>query len=239
MVRVVVWIKHKELREHLCCQLKNKIGRSAGVIPVEDAEGFRKISGAKGEKQYPGILIVDIDDDGGCGIDLAGQMQDRYRNMKVIFIAQSALSVTEIFRASPSNFFLKPVKTERLVSAVEKLIEEIEQEDRNYFVVTFKGCVFQVRTRDILYFESQKRTVTLHCRDEKWVVYRKLDEIQAEMPDYFVRCHQSYLVNMHAVAGMKAFKLELDQGKQLPVSRPRYRQAKSLYLDFLGENIAI
>lgn len=64
-----------------------------------------------------------------------------------------------------------------------------------------------------------------------WIKHKELQE--------HVRCRQSYLVNMHAVAGMKAFKLELDQGKQLPVSRPRYRQAKSLYLDFLGANIAI
>ena len=239
MVRVVVWIRQEELREHLCRELKQTLGRAASVIPVEDAEGFRNAAGERGMKKYPGILIVDIDGDGGCGIDLAGQVQETCGNMKVIFLAQSAFSVTEIFRANPSNFFLKPVNTGRLVTAVGKLIGQLEQEDRNYFVVTFKGCVFQVKTMDILYFESQKRTVVLHCREEKWVVYRKLDDIQDEMPEYFVRCHQSYLVNMHAITGIKAFKLELDQGKQLPVSRPRYRETKSVYLDFLGVNIAI
>lgn len=245
MVIIGIWMKQKEFAARLCSQLAGALGREAAVILLESSgrlpgEDLSHLAAEDDEdRRTPDILIMDVDDAGGKGIELAGRRQKSRKNMRIIFLAQSPSAVTEIFKARPSDFFLKPVKTEEIILSVKKIIHELEKEDRNYFVITFKGCVFQIKTKDILYFESQKRTVILHCREEEWVVYRRLDEIQARMPDYFVRCHQSYLVNMNEIVELKAFRLELPQGRVLPISRPRYRQTRAAYLDFLGANIAI
>ena len=66
------------------------------------------------------------------------------------------------------------------------------------------------------------------------MTYRKLDDVHKELPDYFLRCHQSYLVNMKHIACMRQLRLELDDGRIIPVSRPRYQEAKERFLAFLG-----
>ena len=48
-----------------------------------------------------------------------------------------------------------------------------------------------------------------------------MTEITDRLPDYFVRCHQSYTVNINAIQSYNSCSIELDGEKQIPVSRSR------------------
>lgn len=187
------------------------------------------------ERNVADILLMDIEVDGVNGIDVVEELQRRYGGLKVIFITGYVDYSTEIFRVNPSNFLIKPIEKDKLREAVIKAICELEEEDKDCFVVTSKGNVFKLRARDILYFESEKRTVILHSRYDSWTIYRKLDEVQKELPDYFLRCHQSYLVNMNEIKSLKPLKVELYEGEEVPISRPKYKEAKERFLNFIGQ----
>lgn len=71
-------------------------------------------------------------------------------------------------------------------------------------------AVIQLPYQDILFVESQNAKCILHCRDgQTHVVYKTLNTVEGELGDRrFLRCHQSFLVNMDEILSVdQAFHL--------------------------------
>ena len=230
MVKIVVCEEKGEICRQLA-KMKESSGRpAAGIISCTDAQAM--MEAVRTDSVHQIILLIDLKTAGSSGISAAGMIQRQKTGIKVIFVADREESVMDIFQLNPSGFLLRPLRTKELLNLLDKALQELDEEDRDYFVVTFKGQIYRIRDRDILYFESQKRKVILHGREESWTVYSKLDEIQGQMPGYFLRCHQSYLVNMDAVKEIGNLRLMLVNGKTIPVSRPKFASVKSAYEEY-------
>ena len=234
LTRITICDDSQELCKHLKKVLEERYGRDICVTVYNKLQDLEADYEPGKECSPADILIMDMDMNGVNGIDVVAGIQERFSLVKVIFITDHIEFSTEIFRVNPNNFLLKPIKAETLLEAVERARRQIAEEENECFVVTFKGTVFKIKTRDIMYFESEKRTVILHGRNESWTIYRKLDEVQEAVPDYFLRCHQSYLVNMNEIRSLKPLCLEMNQGDVIPVSRPKYKETKERFLQFLG-----
>lgn len=236
MMKIGICDDNTELCNYLKEQLQEEYGSEIAVTTYFTTKELMADYEKGRDRNIADILLMDIDVNGTNGIDVAKGLQERFSGLKVIFITGHIDYSTEIFRASPSNFLVKPIDRGRLVEAVGKAMEQLESEERECFIVTFKGNVFKIKARDILYFESEKRTVILHARHDNWTIYRKLDDVQEELPDYFLRCHQSYLVNMNEIKSLKPLRLELYQGAEIPVSRPKYKETKDRFLEYIGQS---
>ncbi len=235
MIRIAICCDWTEFSSRVKEMLEEYYGREVSVIIYRDLQELEEDYEIGNERNIADILLMDIDKDGVEGINAVARLQERFACLKVIFITAQAELSTEIFRVNPSNFLLKPIDDEKLLDAIERAVKQTKEEEEECFLVTFKGAVFKIRFRDILYFESEKRTVILHGRKESWTIYRKLDEVQEQVPDYFVRCHQSYLVNLRQVESLKPLCMELIQGDTVPVSRPKYKDTKVRFMEYWGQ----
>ena len=79
------------------------------------------------------------------------------------------------------------------------------------------------------------RQEAVEIKEEDIRVNMKLSDLEERLPEYFVRVHQSYLVNMKQIRVFSAKGVELVDRRVIPVSRPRYAKAKDIFLQFLGE----
>lgn len=236
MIRIAICDNQTEYCALVEKQLLDEFGTSISVTAYGSAEELIEDYSLGKGRNIADILLINMELGERSGIDAARKLQEKYKNLKVIFMAQKVEAAEEIFRANPSDFLLKPIKKKKLLEAVSKVIRQVEDEDDAYFVVAFKGNIFKLKARDILFFESEKRTAILHGRKERWTLYRKLDDIQKELPDYFLRCHQSYLVNMNEIKSLKPLCVELYEGDIIPISRPKYKETREKFLDFLGKS---
>ena len=73
-------------------------------------------------------------------------------------------------------------------------------EERRYFHYT-----------QILYLEAREKKLILHSGQEELSFYGSLREMEKVLPEYFVRCHRSYIVNF-----MHISRLDLSQDNLLP-----------------------
>lgn len=235
MIRIAICDNQAEFCVLIEKQLKEEYGTGISVTAYGSAEELQADYDMGKGWNIADILLISIELGGRNGIDSAQILQQRYKNLKVIFMAYKVDCAEGIFRVEPSDFLLKPFRKKKLLEAVSRVIRQVEEEDNAYFVVAFKGNIFKIKARDILYFESEKRTAILHGRKEQWTLYRKLDDIQKDLPDYFLRCHQSYLVNMNEIKSLKPLRVELYQGDIVPISRPKYKETREKFLEFLGK----
>lgn len=234
MVKIGICCKSKELYVILENQILNSYREQVRLFWYEDIEGRLQSGCDKVPCRIEELLLVHIEENAEKQLKAAEKLQLCFPYLKLIFLSDTINNITKIFCTHPSNFLVLPVSKEKLTRSLDRAIKQIEEEDKSCFAVSFKSNIFRIRVREILYFESTKRTVTLHSREESWVVYRKLNDIQKQMPDYFVRSHQSYLVNMNEVDRMHSLVIELKNGERLPISRPKCQEVKERFREFCG-----
>ena len=235
MYRVFICDDNYDLCVALKKQLKERYGDELLVSTFENTEALLwEVEEHSKGKNVPDIVLMDIDVNGTNGITFVEKLLQKYSSIKVIFITGHIDFATEIFKVDPSYFLVKPIEPARLEIAMNKVMLQIEEKKDDWFLVNFKGKVHKVNLEDIIFVESKQRTAILHTRKGEYTVYKKLDDMESELPDYFLRCHQSYLVNMNEIGNIQTQQVELLDGTLIPVSRNKYKQTKDKFMEYIG-----
>lgn len=233
MNKIIICDENMHICEHISMILKIHYGAEISVKQCNKPEELiqNDCFGCKCGR----ILIISVEAGNGKGIEYALKLQALYVDLKVIFLSDKVYSITDIFEARPSSFLLKPVDAGKLLTAVENAMADLRKNREDYLGVLFENQIIKVDAQDIIYCESEKRIITVHTRENSWKMYKKLDDIQRELPDYFLRIHKSYLINMNYITGMQQLSVTLLQGQNIPISRSRFTEVNEAYNRFVGE----
>ena len=107
----------------------------------------------------------------------------------------------------------------RVLNDYVSLYQSGSEED--YMVVTSGKSVQRIAYRDILYFEAQNKLLRICLAHHVVTVRSSLNELEQTLPEGFVRCHRSYIVNRAYVESISLSEMELclTSQERLPVSR--------------------
>lgn len=83
-----------------------------------------------------------------------------------------------------------------LESVENKLRQETAQDARQTLLIKIGDSVKHFFTEDILYFETSSKAhhVLLYTCNGRYDFIGNLNELEAQLPGHFIRCHRSYLV---------------------------------------------
>ena len=100
--------------------------------------------------------------------------------------------------------------------------EEIER----HCTVTFLSknySLIRLRCSDILYFEYFDRKVRIVTEDAEYIcINEKISDIARKMKPYgFSMCHQSFVVNLYAIAGIGSQELIMKNGDTVYLAQKR------------------
>lgn len=130
---------------------------------------------------------------------------------------------------------------EKTVLAVLDQLEQYHQfvQKKHYFCFKFEGEYLRIPFEEISFFESNAKKVTLYQAksDKRYYFAAKLDDISSQVSSDFLRCHQSYLVNMHMIRRLDTQNhvFRLYSNEEILISRRNYKEAKERYEQFLAE----
>ena len=88
-----------------------------------------------------------------------------------------------------------------------------------------------LETECVFYIETKGHKNYFHLTDGRLLgIYRKLDELEEDFSGSgFLRCHQSFLVNMRYIEKISSYVLTLENGEQLSVPKARYKDVKKRF----------
>lgn len=114
----------------------------------------------------------------------------------------------------------------RRVHYLEKTISSFMAQQVILPVKTIEGVLF-VRSVNIFYIQADSNYATIFQKDQKKIVVSKtLKYIENQLPaSFFIRVHQSYLVNIYEIDRClhgSTKILILKSGKEIPVSKKYY-----------------
>lgn len=187
---------------------------------------------------YADLLFLDIYMPEMDGILTAKKIRDRMRDVKIIFHSSSKDHYPQAYEVFAFNYIEKPFSKERLYAVLDRALEEMRKEIGYKLSIQYRGTVQTVDYRDILYIESNNKMLMFHLTDGNVPqCYGRLDKIMSKVPEHlFIRCHQSFLVNLSHVTEMKENYLRVGR-VMINISRKYGKGVKDKYYAYLFSNM--
>lgn len=181
------------------------------------------------------MLIIDIVLKDDNGILLAEDIQKIQPNIKTIFITgYGNVYYENIYEhIAPQGFLEKPIQYNILNFFIKQAENEYKKKTAKLKIsYDFKEHLIPIDS--ILYIQSSKRVCEIITNDKTYRCYKKLSDFPKELPEYFARCHQSYIVNAKYIASYQSGQFTLTTGSIIPISDSYAKNAKNLYLMNFG-----
>ncbi len=140
------------------------------------------------------------------------------------------------YQVRAKDFLLKPVKNDRLLKIVSEEIKWQQASSRREIKVKIDGLWKPVVPASILYVESMGHNLIFHMvsgKDVKFVAAFKEYYPILNMFPVFLRCHQSYILNLDYVIDMKSDVFLMANGEEINISRQYRRTSKQSYIEYM------
>ena len=193
------------------------------------SDGTELIKAVKNGGYTPDLVVLDIHMPGNSGIEVAKILNLLIPECSIIFLTSFLGYATEVYETRHNYFILKSELEERIDAALTKVLADRTQELRIRFR---EGRTVQtVTASEVLYLERiLKKTAIVLCSGKKHFTAAKAEELLNDVPPgRFVRCHQSFWVNVEKITGMKTESFSLVNGEEIPISRSRKKEAKEAF----------
>lgn len=169
------------------------------------------------ELQKPDLVFLDIEMPQMNGFEMLEHLPEI--NFAVIFTTGYDQYAIRAFHFSALDYLLKPIQPKELIDAVKKVEEQhhlpmpeqleillkkitgIKSGFTKIAVPTAEGFELIAAT-DVIYFEAESNYTHIFLKDKnKIIACRTLKNIEDQIQDYsfFVRVHNSYMVNLNEV----------------------------------------
>lgn len=232
MQKILVCDRDERVLNELAKMIKAYMGADCEIAVYQDSD--RMLADMKREKSLPAMVFIDLNFGKNSGVETAKEIMKRHEEMPIVFTSEKPRNVQDIFAVEPVYFLEKPIQGEALAAALERGKKRICQIEEKCVTISSRGVLHRVRCDRIYYAESSKRIISMIGRDEKWVIYMKMDDLETILPECFLRCHKSYMVNMNHITSLSAEGAILEGGKKIPVSRAKYREAKRRFWEYFN-----
>ncbi|MDN3444228.1 LytTR family DNA-binding domain-containing protein [Microbacterium sp. APC 3901] len=150
------------------------------------------------------IAFLDIHMPGLLGTELARAFLGLADPPAVVFVTADEARAVEAFELRAADYLLKPVRTERLRRAVDRVLELGETSssgDDEVIPVTVGSAVRFVQRKHVVWAQAQGDYSRLHTEDGTGHLVRiPISELEGRWADAgFLRIHRSLLVRVSAV----------------------------------------
>lgn len=178
------------------------------------------------------ILFLSISQGINCGISLARRLRNAAYKGAIVFLSPTAEFAYDSYEVNASGYLLNPTTMDKIHSVMSHIRMEM---DRDVYLIYKRGQAIRIPYEEIIYIESDNSRCTLHrIGGNTYTVYKSLTAIQKELDDSrFLRCHQSFLINMHHVKEAQSY-FEMINGDKVMIRQRQLKQVRESYLEYIS-----
>lgn len=183
------------------------------------------------------LLDIFIENSMG-GIELARELRATDEAAPICFISTSNDFYREAYDLYAIQYLIKPVHREELEELIDKVEKIFRRDGEKSLPYTWRRASGTIPYGKILYISSQAHVLSIYCTDGRVQESSgKLSDLEQQIcGDTFVRCHQSYIVNMYHVREASGTAL-VTGGMMVPVSRRYAAAVQKRYREIVFEEV--
>lgn len=194
----------------------------------------------EGYENHPfDLILLDIHMGEIDGIEVGKRLRKLDENVEIAYCTSSKEFAIATYEIHALGYLLKPYEPVKISAMLDYYIQKHPQNNQNYIEVKSKRKSVIIPYKEIMYIESDNKVVYIHTTNRGEVkVYSKLDTLEEQMKDVrFLRCHQSYLVNMDYVAGLVDFDFIMLNDDVIPIRKSGRKLLVKRYEEYYKRSI--
>jgi len=170
------------------------------------------------------LLFLDLNMPELSGLEMLKTLTN---SPKVILTTAYSEYALESYEYGVVDYLLKPIKLERFIMAVNKVVEQVnismeseeipaELKTQSIFIKEDQ-VTYQVNMGDILFVEAYGNYLKIHTSNRIYVVRDTMHDMVNKLPEeLFQRVHKSYIVSLPKITSISGNRIFIDK-VELPV----------------------
>jgi len=166
------------------------------------------------------VIFLDIQMPDITGIDFLKTLEQK---PLIVFTTAHAEFALEGFELDVADYLLKPFDFNRFLKAVNKISQRLDRRAtapaktserkepvHNFIFVKDGTKLVKIELSTILFIKGTREYVTIYIKDKKIMSLQALKNLEQELPEAFIRVHNSYIVAIPAITAVAANQVEID-----------------------------
>ena len=178
------------------------------------------------------LLFIHTDFNNKNGLSCCKFLRTFHFYQNIVIITQSNIYPQDYFSIHPFDYLTTPINNNQLLDCLLYTYQSIYHLETISFHnkrETIKLCIY-----DILYIESKKTYIYIHTKNKTVPFKYKIQDINTILDSTFIRCHQSFVVNMHYISAIQRYSLVINDQFTIPISKKYSQDARKKYQDYLN-----
>ena len=209
--------------------LLEESGRVDLIVEATSArEAVEKLMEVRGD-----VMFLDISMPKTNGMQLAEALHKLKNPPQVVFVTAYSEYALDAFGVDATDYLMKPVETDRLAQALDKIVEHIKPLNLPVSVeripVVKSGSKVLVPIDQIRFIEAKDDYSCIYTESDRFLSTISLQKLEDRLVGHgFFRIHRSYIVNLEYVAdvevisaGILQLTIQGFEDKHISVSRRR------------------
>ena len=210
--------------------LLEETGRMGSIVEAASArEAVERLMENRAD-----VMFLDISMPKTSGMQLAEALHSLKNPPAVVFVTAYSEYAVEAFGVDAVDYLMKPVETDRLIQALDKVQKRMRPAKQGSpsverIPVEKSGRKVLVPVDQIRYIEAKDDYSCIYTESDRYLSTISLAKLEAKLTDHgFFRVHRGYIVNLAYVEDVETISsgiLQLGingvEGKKISVSRRR------------------
>lgn len=186
------------------------------------------------------VIFLDISMEELDGLQTAERIRKLSKNVCIVFVTAYITYALEGYKVGAVRYLLKEEDSleSSLKECLDTIVERLNKEEA-MCEFEFQGGKKRMKADAVLYVESRLHKVHFYVAEDgvkEYSRYDRLDEVEKELRQYgFCRVHQSFLVNMKHAKSVERYKVTLENGAEVSISKKYYKDVEKEYIRRQGE----
>lgn len=210
--------------ENLTAEIK-KFSHPGELLSAIESESFH-------------IYILDIVMPMVNGLKLGNEIRCFDRESQIIYATTEPQFALNAYAVNPLNYLIKPIDKLKFWDTLTLAISKVDLAEDQPFTVKTSDSIRVVNLSDILCCEYRDHTVVFTLKNNEEIISRTIRE---RFTDYitpilnnrhFLKCHNSFIINMRTVERFSKDSFTLRGGKTVPIAKGQYVAVRDAFMDY-------
>lgn len=233
MIKIAV-CEDNEIERSILFKLVDSLIKERGLLSqiYDFSSGEEFVQGFK--SGHYDIVFLDIVMEQMNGIETGKAIREMDKHTEIIYCTLSSDFAIEAYEVHAMGYLLKPYEPSRIGALLDYYLQKHKENTLEFLKVKSKKMTYVIFWKEILYLESNNKVVTIHTLHQGCIrIYNKLDYFEKELQDSrFLRCHQSYLVNMQHILRYEQNDFVMEDTQIVPIRKSGRKEILGRYEEY-------
>jgi DNA-binding LytR/AlgR family response regulator len=204
------------------------------ISTFADGESFLRHIAQYG---VPSISFLDIYMGEVSGLELAMRIRTESEQAVIIFSTTSCEHMAQGWDVGAAHYLVKPYSEEKVTQAMQRAFLIVDRPER-YLTFSVNRQPKKIPFSHILYIESRNKYCHIFTQEREYTVLAKLSDLEEQLDDpRFLRCHQSFIVNMDYIEKLGEHDFILKNNALAPIRRRDRSAVVAEYEEYIFKKV--